>query len=82
MSHSLTADNRAGNQLAIFVDGCFAATNTFILGVMRVDILYRAKDALTKQAVAFWLLGTVINSLWLGNLAVTPLHNVFRTSNS
>ena len=40
---------------------------------MRVNVLDRAKDSLAEQAVALWLLGAIIDRLWLENLAVTPL---------
>ena len=40
---------------------------------MRIDILDRTEDPLAEQAIALWLLGAIIDRLWLENLAVTPL---------
>src|SRR5262249_55634810 len=50
--------------------------NTFKLGIMWVYVLYWAEDPLTEQTIAFWFLGTVVDSFWLGNLAIRPFGNI------
>ena len=55
MAHALTADNALGNQLTVFIYGSFAAADTLVLGVVRVDVFNGAKDALrtNRRALAF-----------------------------
>ena len=72
VAHALAADNGFGDQLAVFIDGSFARAYALELGIMRIDILDRAKDSLAEQAVALWLLGAIVNRFRLSDFAVAP----------
>jgi hypothetical protein len=70
VAHALPAHNALGNQLAVLVNGSFTAANSFIFGIVGVNVLNRPEDTLTEQAIAFRLLSTVVNGFRLGNLAM------------
>ena len=81
MPHALTAHHAFGNELTVFIHRHFAAAHTLQLAIVRVDIFDWAKNTLTKQAIALWLLGAVVDCLWLGYFAVAPFQDVFRAGN-
>ena len=41
-------------------------TNTLVLSTGTFIIFCRTEDALTEQAIAFGLIGTIVNRFWLG----------------
>ena len=44
-------------------------TNTFIFSAMAFEILYRTEDLLTKETIAFGLIGSVIYRFWTHHFA-------------
>ena len=64
MTHAFAANNAFSDELTVFINGSFAATNTFVFSVVRVDVFDWAKNSLTEQAVALRFLGTVVNGFW------------------
>ena len=71
-----------GNQFAVLVDSGFAGADTFVFGVVRVDVFDRTENSLAEQTVAFWLLGTVVDGFWLGDFAVAPVQDILGAGDS
>jgi hypothetical protein len=78
VAHALAPDDAAGNQLAVLVDGRFAATDTLVFGIVRVDVLDRTVDPLTELTVAFRILSPIVDGFGFRNFAVAPIQDVFR----
>src|SRR5690606_12270645 len=69
MTHALPAYNSSRDNFTVFINGSFARTHAFVLGIMRVDILYRPENAFAEQSVALWFLGTIIDGFRFGDFA-------------
>jgi hypothetical protein len=82
VTHPFAADDTFSYEFTVLVDGGFAAADTFVFRVVRVDVLDRSEDALTKETIAFRLLSSIVNRFRLGNFAVAPFKNIFRAGDS
>jgi hypothetical protein len=78
VAHAFAADNAAGNDFTVFIDGSFTASNALVFGVVRVNVLDWSENALTEQTIAFRLLSSVVNGFRLGNFAVAPVEDILR----
>ena len=81
MTHSFTSYNTASHEFAIFIYSSLARSQTFVFCIMRINIFDWTKNPLTEKSVSFWLLSTIIDSLWLCYFAVTPLKDILSVSN-
>ena len=52
--------------------------NAFILAAGALIVFCRTEDALAEQAVALWLVRTIVNGLRFSNLAETALEDFLR----
>ena len=78
VSGTLTAHLLLGNLNTATVADDALVANTLVLAAGALIVLRRTKDTLTEQAVALWLIGTVVDGLRFGNLAEAALEDVLR----
>ncbi len=70
VAHALTAHDAAGYFYAALVADNTLVTDALVLAAVALPIFGRSKDALVEQAILFGFLGTVVNGLWLSDVAV------------
>ena len=79
MTHPLTADLRQSHLNAALLTDHTAVLEPLVFSTQALVILYWAKNFGAKETVAFWLKSTIVNGLWLFDLAKGPLpHHLWR----
>ena len=78
VAHALTADLGLGHFNAAAVADLALVADALILTAVALPVLGRSKNALTVQAVALRLQGTVVDGLRLFDLAVAPVADLLR----
>ena len=78
VAHALTADLSLGHFNAAAVADLALVADALILTAVALPVLGRSKNALTVQAVALRLQGTVVDGLRLFDLAVAPVADLLR----
>ena len=53
-------------------------TDALVLTAGTLVILCRTEDTLAEQTIAFWFIGTIVDSLWLGYLTKRVFKNLLR----
>ena len=78
MSATLTTHLLLGHLYTASVTHDTLIANALVLTAGALIVLGRTKDTLTEQTVAFGLIGTVVDGLWLGNLTKRTLKDLLR----
>ena len=82
VSRTLTAYLLLRNLHTTTVADDAAISNSLILSAGTLEVLCRTEDALTEETVTLWLVGTVVNGLWLCHLAKGVCKNLLWRSNT
>ena len=82
VAHPLPADAGPGDLHAAAVADLALIADLFILTAVALPVLGGAKDAFTEQAVPLGFQGAVVDGLRLFHLAVGPLADLFRGSDT
>ena len=82
VAHPLPADAGPGDLHAAAVADLALVADLLILAAVALPVLGGAKDAFTEQAVPLGLQGAVVDGLRLLDLAVGPLADLFRGSDT
>ena len=82
VAHPLPADAGPGDLHAAAVADLALIADLFILTAVALPVLGGAKDAFTEQAVPLGFQGAVVDGLRLFDLAVGPLADLFRGSDT
>ena len=82
MSHTLTTYGSFCNLYTTTVTDNALKTNLLVLTTMTFPVLAWSKDSLTEKTIFFWLQSSIIDCLWLCNLAMRPFSYLFRRCKS
>jgi hypothetical protein len=76
MAHALTTNFLLCYFYPTAITNNTFVTDTLIFTTVTLIILYRAKDSLTEQTIAFRLVRPVVNGFRLQNFTVRPLQDI------
>ena len=82
MTSTLTTHFLLCNLYATTVADNSLITDTLILSTSTLIVLRRTKDSLAEQTIALWLVSTIVDGLWFGDLSEAVLKDLFGRSKS
>ena len=82
MTGALTAYLFLGNLDTASVADDTLVAYALVLAAGALIVLGRTEDALAEESVTLWLIGTIVNRLWFGNLAKRIFQDFFGRSQS